>query len=63
MAVDLRCPECLKLWEVHGAAAADLREVSEPTDRGAIEWRLQAAAQAINDHQKEFHPTSSAPER
>ena len=60
MAVDLRCVECLKLWERHGAAAADLRDVGEGSMRDAIESRLRAAAQAISEHERQWHSAGGA---
>ena len=59
MAVDLGCVECLKLWETHGAAAAELRDASEGPEQEAIECRLRAAAQAISEHQLQFHRVPS----
>jgi len=58
MAVDLGCAECLKLWEIHGAAAADLRDAGPGTGAELIGERLQAAAQAIRDHERQVHPVN-----
>ena len=60
MAVDLHCAECLKLWETHGAAAAELRDVGHGPGSEIIRARLQAAAQAIREHEMQFHSVQSA---
>ena len=60
MPVDLHCAECLKLWEAHGAAAADLRDVGNAAGGEAIQARLEAAAQAIREHEQQAHPVRSA---
>lgn len=62
MAVDLGCAECLKLWEAHGAATADLREAGYGPGREAIEARLQAAAEAISNHEQQCHPKAATME-
>lgn len=58
MAVDLGCAECLKLWEIHGAAAAELRDAEDAAVRGTIERRMRLAAQAIAEHEQQAHPTA-----
>ena len=59
MAVDLSCTQCLTLWESHGAAVSDLRDAPEGPGREAIQNRLQAAALAIGEHQRQAHPESA----
>jgi hypothetical protein len=59
MAVDLHCVDCLKLWEEHGAATAELRDEGYGPRREMIEVRLQAAATAISAHEQDKHSASA----
>ena len=61
MAVDLQCTTCLKLWEAHGTAAAELRESAPDADSSEIKARLQSASQAIREHEAEYHPAIADP--